>query len=217
MRNFLFNRKEKLPRRNLEDIKNICKVLFIDDKKFRVIDILKNANWADVRWVKDIDSMDQPELKEAHILFVDIQGVGKKLNFQDEGLGLIVAIKNKYPYKKIIVYSSEDHGQINAFHEGINLADSRLRKNADPYQFQMKLEHYAKEAFCLDNCIIRIKEMIHNEFGISLDDKDIMKNIIKIQKTNNYDETNIAKIFNIQNAAAIANIIQLFLSLKIIN
>ena len=67
-------------------------ILFIDDDiKFKVINILQTAGWQHTRIVKDVASLTDEAVKRAHILFVDINGVGKKLGFRDEGLGLAIA------------------------------------------------------------------------------------------------------------------------------
>jgi len=203
-------RKIVLKERDLNEIKNVCKILFIDDKIFPVVDILKNAGWHNTQRIKDAESIDQVEIKEAHILFVDIQGVGKKLKFKDEGLGLIIALKEKYPNKKVIVYSAEDQGKIQAFHVGIDKADKRLSKNADPYQFQTVVENYAKEAFSLTECIERIQRQILKEFGYSLESEKILKHLNTIYLKKDFSIKNIATVFNLQNAASLAGIIQLF-------
>lgn len=41
----IFKKKRDLPERSLDDIKSICNILFIDDKKFAVVDILQAAGW----------------------------------------------------------------------------------------------------------------------------------------------------------------------------
>jgi hypothetical protein len=202
----------KLQERNLDEIKSICKILFIDDKAFPLIDILKTAGWTSTKRIKDAESLEQTEIKEAHILIVDIQGVGKKLKFKDEGLGLIIALKNKYPNKKIIVYSAEDQGKIQAFHAGIDAADKRLSKNSDPYQFQIVIENYAKEAFSLDECVKRIQSQILSEFGSSVETEKIIKNLNKIYNKQDFSIPNISKEFNLQNASNISSIVQLFLT-----
>ena len=76
----LFSRKNRqLPVRTLETIKPACKVCFIDDKNFnRVIDILKRDGWTNVSRIKDVEALEQQEIRDSHVLFVDIQGVGKK-------------------------------------------------------------------------------------------------------------------------------------------
>lgn len=101
-------KKQTLPKRNLNEIKNGCRVLFIDDQKFDIVDRLKNQEgWKNTTRIKDLDSISQTELVDAHIVLVDVQGVGKKMQCPDEGLGLIVAVKQKYPQKKVIMYSGE--------------------------------------------------------------------------------------------------------------
>jgi hypothetical protein len=203
---------KKLRERSIDEIKNICKILFIDDKKFPVIDILKNSGWKNTKREKDIESLDQTEVQEAHIIFLDVQGVGKKLGFKEEGLGLLGALSDKYPNKKYIVYSAEEQGKLQALHPAFNKADKILRKDSDPYSFQSTVEEYAKEAFSLCECIERIKKQILKEFGHSLETEKICRNLEKLYTKGDCSTPNVSKVFNIQNAAAIAEIVQLFFS-----
>ena len=205
-------KRAQLPNRTLDEIKTVCNILFIDDRKFPVVDILNNAGWTNTRRIKDLDSLDQKEIMEAHIIFSDIQGVGKRLKFGEEGLGLAKAIKQKYPTKKLILYSAEEQSKIEAFHPGLELADNRISKNSDPYQFQVIVERYAKESFSFNECIERIQKQIQRETGYSINSDEVVKSLIKIQSSKNFSNSNVAKIFNMQNAAAIANIIQLFIT-----
>ncbi|WP_426767882.1 hypothetical protein [Erwinia aphidicola] len=122
--------------------KNNTKILFIDDEvRFKVVKILQRAGWLHTKLIKDADSLDQQEIKEAKIIFVDIQGVGIELTFKEEGLGLASALKNKYPEKKIIIYSAEQKGD--RFHKALREVDDFLQKDADPYQFQRIVEDFA--------------------------------------------------------------------------
>lgn len=110
------------------------------------------------------------------------------------------------------MYSAEEQGKIETFHPSIDLVDNRLSKNSDPYQFQVLVERYAKESFSFNECIERIRKQIQRETGISLEFDEVVKALTKIQKSKNYTDTAIAKVFNLQNAAAIANIVQLFIT-----
>ena len=207
-------KKQRLPKRNLNEIKNGCRILFIDDQKFDIVDRLKNQEgWKNTTRIKDLDSISQTELVDAHIVLVDVQGVGKKMQCPDEGLGLIVAIKEKYPQKKVIMYSGESQGKIETFHKAWNVADHRLKKTSTQYEFNNIIEKCAKEAFCLENCISRIKTVLYNEYAISMNELEIEKKLNKAF-SKGIDEENISSVFNIQNAAAISEIIQLFLSFK---
>jgi ribosomal protein L7Ae-like RNA K-turn-binding protein len=207
----LFKKRKKINERSLDEIKNICKILFIDDKSFPIIGMLEKNGWRNIQKISDVSGTDQQEVRDAHILFIDIQGVGKKMKLPDEGLGLTVAIKKKYPNKKVIVYSAEDQGQVRAFHEGFELADSQLSKNSNSYEFQFRLEKFAKEIFSLNEVIERIKKELIKELGIAPHTDEIIKKVEQLNSSKNINLENISKIFNLQNAANLAQIIQIFL------
>lgn len=127
--------------KSLQEYKNETRILFIDDDtKFKVAKILSKSGWVHTKLIKDAETLDTQDIIEAEILFIDVQGVGIAMGFNDEGLGLALAIKKKYPQKKIIIYSAETQG--NRFHEALRKADNFLAKNADPYEFQQIVEDY---------------------------------------------------------------------------
>lgn len=206
---------KKIPSRSLDELKNITKVLFIDDKAFKVIENIKEKDgWRNVSRIADAESLSQTEIQESHIIFVDIQGVGKKMNFKDGGLGLIVALKKEYPDKKIVMYSAESQGQIDAFHPAAGLVDARLRKTASLYEFSSTVERLAKEAFCLDNCVNHLKIILRREFNIEKTGAEIADIITTLYNNEGYkDQNKIASAFNLSNAASISSIIQLLLIL----
>lgn len=122
--------------------KSSVSVLFIDDDiKFQVVNILKRNGWSNTRIIKDVTSLEQPEVASADILFVDIQGVGVSLGFKDQGLGLVIALHKKYPTKKIVIYSAEN---ANAFHPAFGQANERISKDADPYEFMEAVERLSE-------------------------------------------------------------------------
>ena len=124
--------------------KSRTRILFIDDDtRFKVVGIIKSQGWAYTKIVRDVKAIESPEVQEADILFVDIQGVGKALHFSNEGLGLALAIKNKYPKKKVVIYSAQTSGE--RFDEALRRADDFLAKNADPYEFITVVERLAGE------------------------------------------------------------------------
>lgn len=130
---------------DLQALKDKTRILFIDDDdKFKVVKILKSSGWIHTSLTKDLGNLDQNNVTQATILFVDIQGVGLKLGFSDEGLGLAKALKERYSEKFVIIYSSQTQGD--RFHEALRLADESLEKNADPYQFQQLVEKFARQA-----------------------------------------------------------------------
>lgn len=187
---------------------------FIDDKNFnRVIDILKRDGWTNVSRIKDVEALEQQEIRDSHVLFVDIQGVGKKMGFADEGLGLIVALREKYKYKKIIVYSAEEPQKIKAFHKGMNDADYRLAKDTDPYEFERLLEIYAMECFSVEQCVERLYKIICKELGYAVDREKLTIALANVYNTKNFENKNLSKLFQISNVSLILDIIKIFCSI----
>ena len=121
-------------------------VLFIDDDtNFNVVKILKDSGWKKSKTVPDIKTLDVPAVRDADILFVDINGVGKLLKLEFEGLDLALMLKQKYSEKKVIIYSANRNS--NSFHQAWDICDFKLEKNALPYQFQNLVEEYSIEKY----------------------------------------------------------------------
>ncbi|MGY4385971.1 CheY-like chemotaxis protein [Pedobacter sp. UYP24] len=124
-------------------MKSTIKILFVDDNHtdYKMVSILKRAGWINTRAIKDITDLDNNIVTESDIIFVDINGVGLTM-FEDQGLGLATALKNKYPKKKIVIYSAETLGD--RFHKALRQVDDCLPKNAEPYQFIDLVENLSK-------------------------------------------------------------------------
>jgi uncharacterized iron-regulated protein len=56
------------------------------------------------------------------------------MQYSDEGLGLALAIKRRYPTKRVVIYSAEENGA--RFHEALQEADYSLPKTAEPIRFE---------------------------------------------------------------------------------
>jgi hypothetical protein len=126
---------------NKKDIRIHRNILFIDDDvKFKIVSILKKSGWKNVEIRKDITSLQAPEIIAADIIFVDIQGVGLKLGFKDQGLGLVHALKETYPNKKIVIYSAVQLQD--PFKPAFRIADDMLSKNAEAYEFEKIISEY---------------------------------------------------------------------------
>lgn len=129
---------------DIEKLRKSTSILFIDDDtKFKVVKILVNEGWVNTKSITDLKSYNDDSIKSSDIVFVDVQGVGKILDCKDEGLGLALNIKSKYPNKKIGIYSAVPFH--NVFHEAIKNVDFLLSKDAEPYEFISLIERFSKE------------------------------------------------------------------------
>ena len=128
----------------IEEIKSKIKVLFVDDKEFPVVEHLKSIGYIGVDYMKDIKDLDDTKIRFAHIIFIDINGVGIQMGFPNQGMGLCGALKDKYgDKKKVILYSGETDGNI--FDKDAKKADATLKKDSDVYQFISYITDYAKK------------------------------------------------------------------------
>lgn len=130
---------------SIEWQKTQTNILFIDDdKEFKIVNILKKAGWKKVSLYpnSDVTDLDNKKIQDAHIIFVDIKGVAKTL-FDDEGLGLAVALKKKYQDKKLVLYSAVPEHK--TFHEAWSVIDDKIEKNAQPAEFISCIETLAEK------------------------------------------------------------------------
>lgn len=128
----------------IESLKSKVHILFIDDdKKFNIVKILKDSKWKNTNTVTDIKSVDSQIVKDADIIFVDINGVGKLLECEHEGLDIALMLKRKYPNKKIVIYSANKNND--NFHPAWDECDFKLEKNALSYQYLSLVEQYSIE------------------------------------------------------------------------
>ncbi len=122
--------------------KNNAFILFVDDEEFPIIKTLESSGW-NVKLITDITNLQDEAVVKAHVIFVDYKGVGKKLSPEDEGLGLIKAVKDTYKDKKrVILYSG--HTGFTLGHR-FDWADGWMSKNSQAYQFITRIESELKE------------------------------------------------------------------------
>ena len=139
------NAPVKTNKLSMDELKLRTNILFIDDESFKIVSILKKTEgWINTKSIKDIHSPSEPEIRWAHIIFVDVNGVGGNL-FNNQGLGVAQEIKKRYPEKRVVLYSAET--KHDAFSEAWDVVDARLPKNADPIVFITKVESFAKSIF----------------------------------------------------------------------
>ena len=107
------------------DLKTKTRILFIEDGTFKQINNLQKSGWQ-VLQLKDVTNLDAPEIRDSRIIFVDYKEVGKHLS-NDEGLGIVKALKERYGASKWIIFYSAHPFLLSVFNKG---ADSYLAKNS---------------------------------------------------------------------------------------
>jgi DNA-binding NtrC family response regulator len=136
--------KKKINTVTMEEIKSVTRVLIIDDDNPEELrNLLKKDGWK-IYYLADLDSLENRKLKDSHIICIDIMGVGKALQC-NSGMELVKHIKQKYPTKKIILYSSVSKQDI--FSDALDYVDKRLRKESSLLPFSKAVEEMSKKTF----------------------------------------------------------------------
>jgi len=184
--------KRKFRKKTFSELKDIARILIIDDKASGLVKPLKNEGWR-ASQIKDVANLNITELRDAHILCIDILGVGKKMSFPNEGLGLVRAIREEYPSKRILLYSSVSSHDI--FDDAIDLVDMRLPKEGQPYPFIVAVHELAELAFDWDSCVADIYQRFREEIPDEMTEIEFNKKVRKCLSSNgNIDVEKLIKI-----------------------
>ncbi len=118
-------------------------VLFIDDdKEYKIANILQKMGFRHVNVIYEIPSIELSEIKNADVLFIDFNDVGKEIFGEKDGLGAALAIKKRYPQKYVVLYSGSPH----MYDNDLRMLDGVLPKNAAAEQFRASIEEFYKES-----------------------------------------------------------------------
>ncbi len=138
-----FNPKNWFSKNYTKDNVNI---LFVDDLDMPVVDSLKKAQYK-VKKIKDITNIDDAEVKNAQIIFIDFDGVGKSISPQHQGAGLVKELKTKYGSDKyIVLYTAQSTLPADTTMNSLfNIADARMRKDSDVTDFTEQIREALKK------------------------------------------------------------------------
>ena len=126
--------------------KDNVNILFIDDLDMPVVESLRKANYK-VKKVKDVKDVDDAEVKNAQIIFVDFEGVGKSISPLHQGAGLVKELKTKYGASKFVVlYTAQPTMPADTTMNSLfTIADARMRKDSDATDFTDQIREALKK------------------------------------------------------------------------
>lgn len=126
--------------------KDNVNILFIDDLDMPIVESLKKANYR-VKKIKDLKDIDDAEIKNAQIIFIDFDGVGKFVSPQHQGAGLVKELKIKYNSSKyIVLYTAQPSIPADtAMNSLFSIADARMRKESDVTDFTEQIRNALKK------------------------------------------------------------------------
>jgi hypothetical protein len=191
---FKKKQNKKFLKKSLPELKDKTRVLMIDDEKTSIVESLRSEGWH-IKYIEDLDKYSNTDLKDAHIVCVDIKGVGKLLNIKEQGLGLVRNIKDKYPEKRIILCSSVSSHDI--FDNAIDLVDKKVYKDGQTHPFDSAIEELSYKLFDWDSLMKEIYFKYKSDFGIDITLEEFS---LKMKSAIDGNDIDVEKILKITSA-----------------
>lgn len=191
----LFRKPNKFKEtRTIEELKQLTRILFVDDTdQSDLIAYLKSEGW-DAEHIFDIEQISARNVQNANLLFIDVMGVGAKLKLKD-GQDLIKLLKETYPSKKIVMYSTN---QLQDFsHPGFEMADKRIVKRGSYDVFISTIMEMSKKMFDWNEVIKLSYDKIKPFLQFEVTQDQYEKILQSSLKGNNINKEKIVKALRI--------------------
>lgn len=150
-----FSRKTVPPAISLSDdfLRKRLRVLFVDDQPIPQIENLRMEGF-NVFHLYDVENIPSVIAQEFHVVFCDIQGVGRRFSVDEEGASLIKELRNGLPYAEIVAYSAHAY-QPGSSHDQVirKVAHSVIKKDANLSEYKTEILRGGREVFSLDRLV----------------------------------------------------------------
>lgn len=185
LKSLFFGKKSARTPLTSDQVRKITRVLVIDDDfpDLPLVEHLKKEKWH-VDAIDDLDSFTNSKYQKAHIICLDIMGVGKKLKVNN-GMNLVKEIRDRSPEKKILLYSSVSQQDI--FDEAVDLVDKRVRKTSTFMPFSSAVEDLANKTLNWNDAILYAYEKTQKYFPNPVTIDEFKKSVDKSYVKNKFD------------------------------
>lgn len=104
------------------------RICVIDDEGFdNKLEQLSKLGYKDIQIMYSFDSIDA--LKDYDVILCDMDGVGKLLDSEKQGLAVAEQLRIKYPLKKIFIYSGKSLEGYGKLPDGVEYVSKQLSAN----------------------------------------------------------------------------------------
>lgn len=179
---------------SLEELQKLTRILFIDDTdQSDLIIYLKSEGW-DAHYIPDIEQITAVNVRNANLLFIDVMGIGSKLKLKD-GLDVIKLLKETYPEKKVIMYSTNEKQDYS--HPGFEIADKRIVKRGSYDIFMTTIIEMSKKMFTWEEAINCSYDRLKPYLQLEMSKDQYAKVIIASIKRNQLDKEKVVKTLKV--------------------
>jgi len=151
------------PDLSLDTIIHRARILVIDDQEFPYRTLFKKDGFNVDKW-NDVTRLQDLEQGKYDVILLDLQGIGRRLSTNDQGLGVLRHLKESNPDQVIVAYSNADWGV--RYQPFFDLADAVLPKSADYLDFKRVVEECLQDYFDVNRYVSRFQTALA-EVGFS--------------------------------------------------
>ena len=148
-----FKKANRWPNIELDEIRKRSRILVIDDEDFLYIDLFKSHGY-NIEQRDDVDSLNGLIEDPYDVILLDIQGVGRKVSPNDQGLGILRYIKERAPAQMVVAYSASDYSL--KYQEFFKRADAVVDKASDFVVFKDVVDKLLVDKFSIGFYVGRI-------------------------------------------------------------
>ena len=179
---------------SIEQLQRLTRILFIDDTdQSDLTTYLKSEGW-DAECILDIEQITAKNIQRANLIFVDVMGIGSKLKLRD-GLDVIKLLKETYPSKKIVMYSTNERQDYS--HPGFELADKKIVKRGSYDTFITTIMDMSKKMFTWEEAINASYDRIKPYLQYEMTQDQYTKIIISSIRKNSLDKDKVTKALKV--------------------
>jgi DNA-binding NtrC family response regulator len=132
------------PKEEFNQLKHKARIAIVDDEDVPHAIRLRRDGY-NIADFPDIDYIDSFLKNEYHIIILDIQGVGKKLDSTSDGWSILKYIKEKSPHTIVLLFTGVEWSL--RYRDLADLSDDYLTKDIEFLNFKEKLDKAIEKAF----------------------------------------------------------------------
>jgi CheY-like chemotaxis protein len=141
----MLGRARDWPRVDHPEVVRRSRIVVIDDSEFPYLKLFRRDGYNMDKW-NDVRDLPALERGEYDVILLDLQGVGRSLSSDDQGLGVLAHLRETAPAQIVVAYSNAEWSV--AYQSFFESADAVLHKTKDDYMaFKRTVDQLLTERF----------------------------------------------------------------------
>lgn len=174
------------PTLTLPELIRRTRILVIDDRKTEFPFSFFEKEGYSISYWKDIEDLSKLESGYFDIIVLDINGVGRKLDADAEGAGVLRHLKERNPSQIIVAYSGQAHDPTRI--QFFTLADQFVPKPTSALTWKEILDNLIRDKVSVEHYWASAREMLITQGKTESEIRELEQAILSAKGTGEMDE-----------------------------